>query len=83
MHKTLDEFKYRPDTTTAFDRLKKKDNVVNTQAPSALFGSSSFLQVHVTRTTIKSWINWKFSQIQPLTVELPAFERLKSQCIIM
>ena len=33
-------------------------NIVNTQAPSFLIGSSSFLQV--TRTTIKSWTSSKF-----------------------
>ena len=59
MHESLDEFKFRPDTTTnprgicpcAYEKLLF--NVVNSLAPSFLIGSSSFLQVM--RTTIKSW----------------------------
>ena len=58
MHESLNEFKFRPDTTTnsrvicpcASETLLY--NVVNTLAPSILIGSSSFFQV--TRTTIKS-----------------------------
>ena len=59
MHESLDEFKFRPDTTTNFrvispcESEKLMYNVVNTLAPSFLTGSSSFLQV--ARTTIKSW----------------------------
>ena len=56
MHESLDEFEFRPDTTTnsrvicpcASEELMY--NVVNTLAPSFLIGSSSFLQL--TRTTI-------------------------------
>ena len=78
MHESLNEFKFRPDTTTnskvicpcASGRLLY--NVVNTLAPSFLIGSS-FLQV--TRTTMKSWKNSKFDQIRPWTAELPALER--------
>ena len=59
MHESLDEFKFRPDTTTnprvicpcAYEKLLY--NVVNSLAPSFLIRSSSFLQVM--RTTIKSW----------------------------
>ena len=59
MHESLDEFKFRPDTTTnssvicpcASEILLY--NVVKTLAPSFLIGSSSFLQV--TMTTIKFW----------------------------
>ena len=48
MHESLDEFKFRPDTTTnsrvicpcASEKLLY--NVVNTIAPSFLIGSSSF-----------------------------------------
>ena len=48
MHKSLDEFKYRPDTATnsrvicpcASEKLMY--NVVNTPAPLFLIGSSSF-----------------------------------------
>ena len=64
MNERLDEFKFWPDTTTnsrvicpcASEKLMY--NVVNTQAPSFLMGSSSFLQVM--RTTIKSWTSSKF-----------------------
>ena len=81
MHKSLDEYKFRPDTTTnsrvicpcASDKLMY--NVVNTLAPSFLTGSSSFLQV--TRTTIKSWTSLKFDQILPWTAELAALELLE------
>ena len=69
MHESLNEFKFRQDTTTnsrvicpcASEILLY--NVVNTLAPSFLIGSSSFLQV--TRTTIKSWKRLKFDQIRP------------------
>ena len=81
MHESLDEFKFRPDTTTnsrvicpcASEKLMY--NVVNTLAPSFLIGSSSLLQV--TRTTIKSWMSSKFDQIGPWTAELAALERLE------
>ena len=81
MHESLDEYKFRPDTTTnsrvicpcASDKLMY--NVVNTLAPSFLTGSSSFLQV--TRTTIKSWTSSKFDQILPWTAELAALELLE------
>ena len=64
MHKSLDEFKFRLDTTTESRVIcpcsseKLMYNVVNTLAPSFLIGSS-FLQV--TRTIIKSRIISKFS----------------------
>ena len=81
MHESLDEFKYRPDTTTnsrvicpcASEKLMY--NVVNTLAPSILIGSPSLLQV--TRTTIKSLTSSKFDQIRPWTAELAALERLE------
>ena len=81
MYKSLDEFKFRLDTTTdsrviclwASENLNY--NVVNTLAPSVLIGSSSFLKV--TRTTIKSRKNSKFGQIELRTVELAALERLE------
>ena len=43
-------------------------NVVNTLAPSFLIGSSSILRV--TRTTMKSRMSCKFSQIQLWNAEL-------------
>ena len=81
MHERLDEFKFRPDTTTnsrvicpcASENLMY--NVVNTLAPLFLIGSSLFLQVR--RRTIKSWICSKFDQIGPWTAELAALERLE------
>ena len=79
MHESLDEFKFRPDTTTnsrvicpcASEKLMYN---VNTLAPLFLI-DSSFLQVM--RTTIKSWTRSKFDQILPWIAELAALERLK------
>ena len=81
MHESLDEFKFRPDTTTntrvicpsASEILMY--NVVTTLAPSFLIGSSSYLQVM--RTSIRSRTSSKFGQIGPWTAELAALERLK------
>ena len=81
MHKSLDEFEFRPDTTTNTRVIcpctseNLMYNVVNTLAPLFLIGSSSFLQVR--RTTIKSWTGSKFGQIGPWTAELAALERLE------
>ena len=64
MHESLDEFKFRPDTTTNSRVIcpctseKLMYNVVNTLAPLILIGSSSFLQVR--RATIKSWTSSTF-----------------------
>ena len=69
MHESLDEFKFRPDTTTNSRVIrpctskKLMFNVVNTLAPLFLIGSSSFLQVRM--TTIKSGTSSKFDQIGP------------------
>ena len=81
MHEILDEFKFRPDTSTnsraicpcASEKLMFK--VVNTPAPLFLIGSSSFSQVR--RTTIKSRPSSKFDLIGPRTAELAALERLE------
>ena len=51
------------------------ENLVSTLAPPFLIGSSSFLQVM--STTIKFQTGWKFSKIQPESVELAALEHLK------
>ena len=82
MHRSLNEFKFRPDTTTysieisALERLKKMMyNVVNTLAPLYLIGSSSFF--HVMRAVIISRTSLKFGQIGQWTVELAALERLE------
>ena len=81
MHKSLDEFKFRPDTDT-YTRViclcvseKLLYNVVSTLAPPFLIGSSSYLQV--TRTSITSRWSSKFGQIGPRTAELAALERLE------
>ena len=82
MHKSLDEFKFQPDTTPESRVIcpcaseKLIYNVVNTLAPSFLIGSSSFL--HVTRTTITSRTSSKFGQIGPRTAELAALERMEN-----
>ena len=81
MHESLNEFKFRLDTTTnsrvtypcASEKLMY--NVVSTLAPSFLIRSSSFLQA--TRTTITSRTSSKFGQIGPRTAELAALERLE------
>ena len=81
MHESMDEFKFRPDTTTKTrvfcpcTSLKLIYNAVNTLAPLFLIGSSLFLQVR--RTTIKSWTSSKFDQIGPWTAELAVLERLE------
>ena len=81
MHESLDELKFRPDTTTntrviypcASEKLMY--NVVSTLAPSFLIGSSSYLQVM--RTSITSRMSSKFGQVGPRTAELAALERLE------
>ena len=81
MHKSLDKFKFRPDTDTntrvicpcASEKLLY--NVVSSLAPSILIGYSSYLQV--TRTSILSRTSSKFGQIGPRTAELAALERLE------
>ena len=81
MHESLDEFKFRPGTTTnirvicpcASEMLMY--NVVTTLAPSFLIGSSLYLQVM--RTFIRSRTSSKFGQIGPRTAELAALERLE------
>ena len=79
MYKSLNELKFRPDTTINFRVIcpcaseKLLYNVVNTLVLSFLIGSSSFLQV--TRTTIKSWRSSNFDHIRPWTAELLALER--------
>ena len=81
MHKSLDEFKFRPDTTTnsrvicPYASEKLTYNVVNTLAPLYLIGSSSYLQV--TRTFITSRTSSKYGQIGPRTAELADLERLE------
>ena len=53
------------------------NNVVTTLVPLFLIGSFSFLQVHVTRTTIKPQMGLKFGWIRLRTVELTALECLE------
>ena len=81
MHESLDELKFRPDTTNNTRVIcpctseKLMFNVVNTLVPLFLIGSSSLLQVR--RTTIKFWTSSIFDQIGPWTAELAALERLE------
>ena len=81
MHKSLNEFKFRPDTNTNFrvicpcESEKLLYNVVDTLAPSFLIGSSSYLQV--TRTSITSRTSSKFGQIGQRTAELAALGHLE------
>ena len=78
MHTSLDEFKFRPDTTTnsrvicpcASEKLMY--NVVNTLAPTFEIGSSSFFQV--TRITLMSGQSSNLRQIRPRPMELAALE---------
>ena len=81
MHKSLNEFKFQPDTTTNYRVIcpwaseKLMYNVVNTLAPSFLIESSSYLQV--TRTSITSRMSSKFGQIGLRTAELAALGHLE------
>ena len=81
MHKSMDEFKFLPDTTTdsrvicPWASEKSMYIVVNTLAPSFLIGSSVFLQVR--RTTIISRTSSNFSQIGPRTAELAALDHIE------
>ena len=82
MHKRLDEFEFRQDSTSDYGVScpwvsgKSMYNVVNTIAPSFFTESSSFLQV--TRTTIKSGLSSKLGLIGPCTVEFAALGRMKN-----
>ena len=78
MHESLDEFEFRPDTTTNSRVIcpcvseKLMYNVVNTLAPTFLIGSSSFFQV--TRTTLRYGQSSNLKQIRPRTAELAALD---------
>ena len=80
MYERLDEFKFRPDTTTNTRVVRPcaseilMYNVVTTLAPSFLIGSS-YLQVM--RTSMRSRTSSKFGQIGPRTAELAGLERLE------
>ena len=80
MHESLDEFKFRPDTTTNSRVIcpcasEKLIYNVNNLAPTFSIRSSLFLQV--TRTTIKSRTTSQFDQIRSWTAELAALEHLE------
>ena len=80
-HESLNEFKFRPDTTTNSRVIcpcmseKLMYNVVITLAPQFLIGSFSFFQV--TRTTLKSGQSSNLRQIGPRAVELAALDRIE------
>ena len=81
MYESLNEFKFRPDTTTNTRIIcpctseKFMSNVLNTLAPLFLIRSSSLLQIR--STTIKYRTSLKFDQIGPWTAELAALVRLE------
>ena len=81
MHESLDEFKFRPDTTTdsrvicPYASEKLMYNVVNTLVSTFSIGSSSFVQV--TRTTLKSGQSSNLRQIGPRAEKLAALDRIK------
>ena len=81
MHESLDELKFRPDTTTNSRVIcpcvseKLMYNVVNTLAPTFLIGSSSFFQVM--RTTLESGQSSNLRQIGPRATELAALDRIE------
>ena len=83
MHERLDEFKFRPDTTTDYRVIcpcaseKLTYIVMNTLAPLFLIGSSLYLQVM--RTSITSRTSSQFGQIGPRTAELAALECLEKK----
>ena len=82
MHKSLDEFKFRPDTTTDSGVIcpcaseKLMYNVVNTLAPQFFIRCSSLLQV--TRKLITSRTSSKFGQIGLRSAELAALSVWKN-----
>ena len=69
MHKSLDVFEIRPDSTTGF---------VATFSRLFLMGSFSYLQVMM--TFIRAWMSLKFGQIRSWTTEQAALKRLKNLC---
>ena len=81
MHKSLDEFKIRPDPTAGFHGNRKCYNLENGVAAfSRLFLMGSFSYLQVMMTYIRAWMSLKFSQIQPRTTELAVLKRLKNLC---
>ena len=74
--KISDEFEFQPDPTLGGRVIcpslceKSIFSVVDTLAPSFLFGPFLFLEV--TRTSIISRMSSNFDQIRPLTAELSA-----------
>ena len=79
MHRSLDEFKIRPDPTTGFHGNRKCYNLKNGVTPffSVVLDGNLFIltsndDIH------KSLDEFKFGQIRPRTTELAAFKRLKN-----
>ena len=81
MHESLDEFKFRPDSTTSsrvicpYVSEKLMYNIVNTLVPTFLIGSSSFFQV--TRKTFKSGQSSNLRQIGLRDAVLAALDRIE------
>ena len=90
MHNIMNEFEFRPDRTTdygvscpwASTKYPHRLTMGKMVFPrfSLLFLIGSFWYFHVTRTSIKAWMNSNFRQIRLLTTELAALECLKYQC---
>ena len=91
MHNIRNEFEFRPDRTTdygvscpwASKNYPHRLIIGKMVFPLFLccFLIGSFWYFHVTRTSIKAWMNSNFRQIRLLTTELAALERLKHQCL--
>ena len=81
MHESLDEFKFRPDTTTNSIIIctcvseKLMYNVLKTLAPTFSIESSSFFQV--TRAALKSGQCSNLRQICQRAAELAALDRIE------
>ena len=77
----MDKIEFRQDSITYYRvsypwaSYKLMDNVVTTLASTFQIGSSFF---HLTRTTIKPGMSFKFSRIWPGTYELAALEHLEN-----
>ena len=85
MDESLDEFKFRPDTTTISRVIcpcaseKLMYNIVNTLAPLFLIGSSSYWQVSkdIYNISDEFEIRPDRTNLLPRTAELAALERLE------
>ena len=78
MHKSLDEFDFRPHPTTVYRvSCPWASKIFDVTTFSWLLLIRSFSNLQVMRTCIISWMNSNFRQIGPPTTELAALERQK------